>query len=176
MKHRFLREYFSWSNKYLFCWCEWHLREHFREKMLPIAIYTFKYLYSNLVHLPMYFFLIYPAGEESGWISLKTAPCIWRQTVYFWIKVIICRVQKRILKDRHPGWQGAIFNYCSLNKQFPVERSGKEQGQNRVIIAENRFGWNYFSWYRFPEQRSIRPKADMKKIVGGRLWKDTLSR
>lgn len=129
MKHRFLREYFSWSNKYLFCWCEWHLREHFREKMLPIAIYTFKYLYSNLVHLPMYFFLIYPAGEESGWISLKTAPCIWRQTVYFWIKVIICRVQKRILKDRHPGWQGAIFNYCSLNKQFPVERSGKEQGR-----------------------------------------------
>lgn len=60
MKHKFLREYFSWS-KYLFCCCEWHLREYSREKMFPVAIYTFKYLYSHSVHLPMYFFLIYPA-------------------------------------------------------------------------------------------------------------------
>lgn len=67
-------------------------------------------------------------GKESGWISLKIAPCIWRQTVCFWMKVIICRVQKRTLKDRHLGGQGAIFSYCSLNKQLPVERSGKQEG------------------------------------------------
>lgn len=138
MNHKFHRDYFSWS-KYLLCWCEWHLREHFSISF-PIAIYTFKYLHSNLAHLPMYFFLIY-----SAFVLVKNRDgFLWRLLHAFWDRW--CIFESRSLSA---GCRKGLWRIDTLGGKVPVLikllqpkqtlSSGKVRertSQNRAIKAK----------------------------------------